>query len=400
MTRTKLATLAVHAGLGSDVRAGEGHETMPAVHHSVSYSYARMASLDDVFDGRTPGYSYARYANPTVVALEAAMAALEEAEAAVAYASGMAAVHGALQGAGVGAARGVVCAEDVYGATRSLIDSVMVPQGVSVEYVDISDLEAVNEALGRVRSAALFCEAISNPLLRVADIAALADLAHQADAKMIVDSTFTSPWLVRPLALGADYAVASATKYLSGHGDALAGVVACSAEAADTLQLARRLMGPCLAPQEAWKVRRGLMTLALRMREQCANALRVASWLEGQPGVARVHYPGLQSHPQHGFAARQFGGRGFGGVVAFQLKDAGREEAFAFLDALRLVRPAPTLGDVMSLALHPASSSHRTLTPAERERLGIHEGLVRLSLGIEDAEDIIDDLTQALVAVA
>jgi len=399
MPRIKLATLAVHAGIRAD-GAGEGwRATAPPVHHSVSYSYPRMADLDAVFDGREQGYTYGRYANPTVVALEKAVAALEGAEAAVAYASGMAAVHGALLGAGVGAARGLVCAADVYGATRGLIDDVLASQGVRVAYVDVNDLTAVADALRQVRPAALFCEAISNPLLRVADVGALADLAHQADAALIVDSTFASPWLTRPLDLGADYAMASATKYLAGHGDALAGVVACSAERAAALDATRRLMGPSLAPQEAWKVRRGLMTLALRMREQCANAQRVAFWLETQPGVARVHYPGLSSHPQHALASRQFEGRGYGGVVAFELRDAGRVEAFAFLDALRLVQPAPTLGDVMSLALHPASSSHRSLAPAERERLGIGEGLIRLSVGIEDVGDIVGDLAQGLAAL-
>ncbi len=397
--KTKLATLAVHAGIRAGDAGAGWRATAPPVHHSVSYSYERMASLDAVFEGHAEGYSYGRYANPTVAQLESAIAALESAEAAVAYASGMAAVHGALLGAGASAGRGLVCAEDVYGATRGLIDGVLVPQGVQVAYVDVSDLGMVSQALERLRPAALLCEAISNPLLRVADVAALAELAHQADARLIVDSTFASPYLLRPLELGADYAVASATKYLSGHGDALAGVVACSRDAATALDVTRRLMGPSLAPQEAWKVRRGLMTLALRMREQCANAERVAAWLEAQPAVARVHYPGLAGHPQHALARRQFNGRGFGGVVAFELRGAGRPEAFAYLDALRLIQPAPTLGDVMSLALHPASSSHRTLAPAERERLGIGEGLVRLSVGIEDAEDIMGDLAQALATL-
>lgn len=395
----KIATLAVHAGRVSSNDVG-WRATAAPVHHSVSYSYARMADLDAVFEGQAKGYLYGRYGNPTVAALESAVAALEGAEASVAYASGMAAVHAALLAAGVGAARGVVCAADVYGATRTLLDRILALEGTRVEYVDVCDLDAVHAALRRVRPAALFCEVISNPLLRVADIAALADLAHQVGAALIVDSTFATPWLVRPLELGADYAVASATKYLAGHGDALAGVVACDTGKAEALDATRRLMGPCLAPQEAWKVRRGLMTLALRMREHCVNAQRVANWLTAQRGVAAVHYPGLPTHREHILATRQFEGRGFGGVVAFALEGAGRVKAFAFLDALRLIQPAPTLGDVMSLALHPASSSHRTLTPGERERLGIGEGLVRLSVGIEDVEDIIADLAQALDVIA
>ncbi len=399
MPTRKLATRAVHAGQ----HAGDTSDWRPTsvhVHHSVAYWYAKMAELDAVFEGKASGYVYGRHGNPTVEALEAALASLEGAERALVYASGMAAVHAALLGAGASSTRGVVCASDVYGATRGLLDGILAPTGVNRMYVNVQDHDEVREALAVGSPAALVCEAISNPLLRVADIAALADLTHRAGAALIVDSTFATPCLVRPLELGADYAVASATKYLGGHGDALAGVVACGEDRGRGLEAARRLMGPSLAPQEAWKVRRGLVTLALRMREHCANAQRVADWLDAQRGVAAVHYPGLLTHPEHPLAARQFEGHGFGGVVAFELANADRADAFRFLDALELIRPAPSLGDAMSLALHPASSSHRTVAPEERHRLGITEGLIRVSVGIEDAEDIIEDLAQALTAVS
>jgi len=398
MPTRRLATLAVHAGRAETSASGWRPTSVP-VYHSVAYSYADMAELDSVFEGETRGYVYGRYGNPTVEALEGALAALEGAEAALAYSSGMAAIHAALLGAGVSPTRGVMCARAVYGATRALLEGVLAPMGIRRAYVDVQDLHGVREALAVGSPAALVCEVISNPLLRVADIAALADLAHQAGAALVVDSTFATPWLVRPLEVGADYAVASATKYLAGHGDALAGVVACDAARAQALEMARRLMGPSLAPQEAWKVRRGLVTLALRMREHCANAQRVANWLAMQSGVAAVHYPGLPDHPEHALAIRQFQDRGFGGVVTFELEGADRADAFRFLDALQLIRPAPSLGDAMSLALHPASSSHRTLAHEERRRLGIGEGLIRLSVGIEDAEDIIEDLAQALSIV-
>jgi cystathionine beta-lyase/cystathionine gamma-synthase len=399
MPTRKLATLAVHAGQHQADASGWLPTSVP-VYHSVAYSYPKMAELDAVFEGTGKGYVYGRYGNPTVESLEAALAALEGAGAALAYGSGMAAVHGALLGAGVSSTRGVVCARDVYGATRGLLDGIFAPAGVDSVYVNVQNHEEVREALAIGSPAALVCEAISNPLLRVADIAALADLSHRAGAALIVDSTFATPWLVRPLELGADYAVASATKYLAGHGDALAGIVACSEDRAQGLEAARRLMGPSLAPQEAWKVRRGLVTLALRMREHCANAQRVADWLATQRGVEAVHYPGLPAHPEHALAARQFEGRGFGGAVAFELANADRADAFHFLDALELIRPAPSLGDTMSLALHPASSSHRAMAPKERHRLGITEGLIRISVGIEDAEDIIEDLAQALSVVS
>jgi len=224
----------------------------------------------------------------------------------------------------------------------------------------------------------------------------LAEMAHAAGALLLVDSTFASPYLLRPLVQGGDYAVHSATKYLGGHGDVMAGVVACSEEKGRDLRERQKLLGANLGPQEAWLAMRGLKTLPLRMRQHCANAQAVAEWLAGQPAVAAVHYPGLADHPQHALAARLFEARGFGGMLSFDLRGAGRAEVFRFMEALELVLPATTLGDVYSLALYPAHSSHRLLSPEARAALGIGEGLVRLSVGIEDAQDIIDDLAQAL----
>jgi cystathionine beta-lyase/cystathionine gamma-synthase len=299
-------------------------------------------------------------------------------------------------GGGARAGTAVVAAADVYGATYALLERTMAELGVRTRFVDIADLGQVADALDAERPAALLCEIISNPLMKVADVPALAGMAHQAGATLIVDSTFATPYLFRPLDHGADYVVHSATKYLGGHGDVMAGVVACSAERGLDLRERQKLLGANLGPQEAWLALRGLKTLPLRMRQHCANAQLVARWLAEQPAIARVNYPGLESHPQHAVAQRLFGERGNGGMLSFELAGAGQAEVFRFMEALELVLPATTLGDVYSLTLYPAHSSHRQVTPEVRAALGISAGLVRLSVGIEDADDIIADLSQAL----
>ena len=311
----------------------------------------------------------------------------------------MAAIHAVLLGAGVRAGTAVVAAADVYGATYALLDKTFTALGVRVRFVDITDLEQVKQVVAEERPIALLCEIISNPLIKVADVPALADIAHGIGAALIADNTFASPYLFRPLEHGADYAVHSATKYLGGHGDVMAGVVACSAERGLDLQERQKLLGANLGPQEAWLALRGLKTLPLRMRQHCANAQTVAGWLAAHPAVAHVNYPGLPSHPQHATAERLFEGLGFGGMASFDLRDAGQPEVFRFMEALELVLPATTLGDVYSLTLYPAHSSHRYVAPEVRAALGIGDGLVRLSVGIEDAQDIIADLAQALERV-
>jgi cystathionine beta-lyase/cystathionine gamma-synthase len=290
----------------------------------------------------------------------------------------------------------VVAAADVYGATYALLGKLFTELDVRVRFVDITDLDQVAQAVREERPIAMLCEIISNPLLKVADVPALAEMAHAADATLIVDNTFASPYLFQPLKHGADYVVHSATKYIGGHGDLMAGVVACSAERGRDLRERQKLLGANLGPQEAWLALRGLKTLPLRMRQHCANAHVVAEWLVTHPAVAHVNFPGLPDHPQHAIADRLFAGRGFGGMMSFDLKGAGQAEVFRFMEALKLVLPATTLGDVYSLTLYPAHSSHRQLAPEVRAAIGIGNGLVRLSVGIEDAQDIIADLRQAL----
>jgi cystathionine gamma-synthase/methionine-gamma-lyase len=387
-------TQAVHAG-----ERGPRPDYTPVstpIQHSVGYLYSDMNDLDGVFGGDRDGFVYLRYGSPTVSAWEQAIAILEAAEDAVAFASGMGAVHAALLGAGLQAGSAVVAATDLYGATYALLERTLTSLGVRVRFVDITDLDQVSAAIAEEQPQAVICEIISNPLMKVADVPALAEMAHGAGACLIVDTTFASPYLFCPLEQGADYAVHSATKYLSGHGDVMAGVVACSAQRGLDLRERQKLLGANLGPQEAWLALRGLKTLPLRMRQHCSNGQTVAQWLADHPAVARVNYPGLPEHPQHALAERLFGGRGFGGMMSFDLRDADQSGVFRFMEALELVLPATTLGDVYSLTLYPAHSSHRQLAPEVRAALGIGDGLVRLSVGIEDAADIIADLAQAL----
>jgi len=390
----RLATLAVHAG-----ERGPRPDFTPVttpIYHSVGYLYESMDDMDAVFGGEREGFVYPRYGSPTVSAFERAFAALEGAPEAVAFASGMAAVHAALLGAGVRAGATVVAAADVYGATYALLDGTLHAMDVETRFVDITQLAAVRDAVTEMRPVAVVCEAISNPLLKVADVAQLAAIAHDAGAALIVDSTFATPYLLRPLAHGVDYVVHSATKYIGGHGDVMAGIVACDADRASDLRDRQKLLGANLGPQEAWMALRGIKTLVLRVREQFSSAQVVAHWLEAQPRVERVYYPGLPTHPQYPLATDLYGGRGYGGMVTMVLRDAGRDDVLRFMERLRLVLPATTLGDVQSLCLYPAMSSHRAVAPEVRAALGITDGLVRLSIGIEDVQDIIADLEQAL----
>jgi len=350
-----------------------------------------------VLGGEQPGYVYSpRYANPTVTALETAVANLESAAAALALPSGMAAVHLALLGAGVRAGSHVVVAADVYGATYSLVQNIFTELGAVVHLVDVLNLARVEQILAREKVTAVLVETISNPLMKVADLPRLAEMAHAHRAKLLVDNTFCSPYLCNPIRFGADMVIHSATKFIGGHGDVMAGVIATSAELKDEMVRLNKLLGSSLGPFEAWLAHRGLKTLSLRMRQQCQNALAIATWLQSHPKISQVHYAFLPEHPQFELMNQLSGGKGGGAVLSFEVREAGKPEIFALMDALQLIQPATSLGDIYSLMLYPAISSHRTLTPEERHNLGISDGLLRLSTGIEDVADIQADLEQAL----
>jgi len=355
-----------------------------------------MAELDAIFAGEQEGFVYTRYGNPIVAALEEAVAQLEEGEAAVGFATGMAGVHAALLGAGLQSGDAVVCSQDVYGATYSLLSTVLTHLGVRVVFVEIEDLPSVSAAIANERPKIVWVETISNPLLRLADIPALAAAAHAAGAVLMVDSTFATPYLCRPLAHGADYVIHSATKYLGGHGDAMGGLVVSSRARCEAVRTVAKLAGGTLGPFDAWLILRGLKTLSLRMQRQCENALELARWLAAHPRIAKVVYPGLPNHPHHALAKSLLNEGLFGAMVACGLKDGTREQVMRFMDSLNLCLAATTLGDVYTEVLYPPMSSHRWLSPEERRRIGIGDGFVRISVGIEAVEDIIADFAQAL----
>lgn len=395
MTKRKsIFTRAVHAG-----ERGARPDFQPVstpIYNTVGYIYEDMEDLDKIFGNEREGYVYTRYGNPTNSALEEALAALEEGEAALTFGSGMAAVHASLLAAGVKNGAFLVAAYDIYGATYSICARLLPEMGVRVKFVDVSNLEELSRILSDTKPVAVILETISNPLMKVADVPTICQLAHRAGAKVIVDNTFATPVLFLPLKQGADFCVHSTTKYIGGHGDVLGGAIITSRGNRSTLHEIIKMTGGNLGPSEAWLTLRGLKTLPLRMRQHCSNAAEVARWLESHPRIARVNYPGLPTHPQHGLAKKLFPEGLFGGMISFEIREARREQVFRFMESLELIIPATTLGDVYSLVLYPPGSSHRALSAQERAKVGIRDGLVRLSVGIEEASEIIEDLRQAL----
>ncbi|RPJ38860.1 MAG: PLP-dependent transferase [Deltaproteobacteria bacterium] len=366
------------------------------IYNSVGYLYEDLKDLDDVFGNERPGYVYSRYGSPTNAALEEVLADLEEGEAALTFGSGMAAVYAALMAAGVKAGASLLSAFDVYGATYAICARLLPDWGVKTKFVEATDLRAVEKALAELKPAAIILETISNPLMKVADIPAITKLAHRAGAKVILDNTFATPVLFQPLKYGVDFCVHSTTKYIGGHGDVLGGAIVSSKANRNILHEIIKMTGGNLGPAEAWLTLRGIKTLPLRMRQHCTNAMEVAKWLQGHPQISKVNYPGLADHPQHEMAMKLFPEGLFGGMISFEIESAGKKEIFRFMESLDLILPATTLGDVYSLTLYPAMSSHRALTPEERKKGGISDGLVRLSVGIEEVGEIIGDLEQAL----
>ena len=388
------ATRAVH--VGERPSRPEFTPVVTPIYPGAAYVYEDLEEMDAALGGAEGKYVYTRYGNPTSSALETVIADLEGTSSAVAFASGMAAVHAAIT-TSVAPGQAIVASRDLYGASYSMLAGFMREWGCTVEFVDILDLDQVAEAVERLRPALIVCEVISNPLLRVTDVPAVVQLARTVRAAVLVDSTF-SPVIYSPAADGAQLVVHSLTKYISGHGDVTGGVVATTSMRREKLVNFVKMAGGLLGPFESWLALRGVKTLPLRMERQCASAAIVAEAIAAHPLVSRVYYPGLADHPSHATAQKLFGERGFGGMIAFEIKNGGREEVVDFLEALELIVPATSLGDVYSLALSPAMSSHRALTPEERSAFGIAEGLVRLSVGIEAPADILADLDRALQA--
>lgn len=384
------------------VHAGEHQDPIPArpsttpIHLATTFTYPHTRELDDVLASRTPGYVYARYASPTTNALEQALATLENADAALACSSGMAAVHLAIVGSQVRAGDAVLCAADIYGTTYALVNSLLPRLGLQPIIADFTHLDEVEDILRTRRPRLVIFEALTNPLLKVIDAPAVVELAHRYAARAIIDSTFTTPMALQPMSFGADFVVHSLTKFLAGHGDVLAGAVLCRAPDFEQMYITSYQLGCNLDPHAAYLALRGLKTFPLRFERQCANAMELARFLESHPGVSRVYYPGLPSHPGHALAGRLFRSGLFGAVLSFEIKDGSAQKAFALMERLRIIQPATTLGDVQSTILYPAHSSHAALTEEELAKVGISRALVRLSAGIEHVEDLKEDLDQAL----
>lgn len=387
------ATLAVHAG--DRKKPGEFTPTTTPIYATTSFAYERSVDLEKVFNDEMEGNVYSRYGNPTVSAFEEQIAALENADYAIATASGMAAIHMAVMGALLDRRKSVLAADVLYGQTTAMLMNVLEPFGVETRFADPCDLEAFDQAAEKAKPGCIVVETISNPLLRVPQLDRLAEIAKKHGAQLIVDATFTTPVLSRPLELGADVIVHSATKYLAGHGDVLGGVVLGNADSRPMIDYLRKTVGANLSPFDAYLAMRGVKTLSLRVERQCHNAATVATRLADCDGVERVYFPGNPDHPDYATCQRLFPEGLFGGMVSFDIA-GGRERVLSFLDALEMTVPATSLGDVQSMALYPPMSSHRDLAPKQRERLGIGDGLVRLSIGIEDADDISGDILQAV----
>ena len=364
---------------------------------ATTYSYDSMEDLDRVFAGEKTGPSYSRYDNPTRVALEELVRELDNGAGAVACASGMAALHLAVLAALMDRPKRVLAADALYGSTPTMLLNIFGPIGVETSFVDICDIKAVEAAVAESKPGAIIVETISNPLLRVCELEKIAEIARNAGAVLIVDSTFTTPLLLRPLDLGAGIVVHSATKYLAGHGDVLGGVIVTDGENYETVRSLARTLGPVMGPFESYLTMRGIKTLAVRVEKQCANACKVASWLAAHPCVDRVYFTGDPAHPDAATIRRLFPPNLYGAMIAFELKGAGREEVFRFMDGLKMIVRATSLGDVHTEAAYPAMSSHRELSAKHRHRLGIHDNLIRFSIGIEALEDILADIEQALV---
>jgi O-succinylhomoserine sulfhydrylase len=389
--RWRAQTMAVRGG---QIRT-PFQETAEALFLTSGYAYEDAEEAEARFKGQAPGYQYTRFGNPTVSMFEARMAALEGAPVARATASGMAAVTATFLCA-LRAGDHVIAAKAMFGACRYVVEDILPRLGISHTLVDGHDPGQWADAV-RPNTRMLFCETPANPTLAIVDMKAVAEIAERAGARLIVDNAFATPVLQRPMDSGAHIVVHSSTKYIDGQGRCLGGVILCREDfLKDHLQIFLRNTGPSISPFNAWVHLKSLETLSLRMRAHCENAAKVADFLAGRPKIARVLYPVRADHPQAALARAQMSGGG--GVVTFEI-EGGKEAAFRFANALQLVDISNNLGDAKSLITHPATTTHQRLSPEARAALGVTPGMLRLSVGLEDADDICEDLALALEKV-
>ena len=388
-------------GVGFDtlaVRAGQ-HRTPESEHSdplffTSSYVFRTAADAAATFAGDMPGNVYSRYTNPTVHSFEERIAALEGGEQAVATSTGMSAILATVMSL-CSAGDHVLVSKSVFGSTISLFEKYFKRFGVQVDYVPLAELSGWEAAI-KPNTKLLFVESPSNPLAELVDIAALAEIAHAKGAMLVVDNCFCTPALQQPLRMGADVVVHSATKFIDGQGRAMGGVVVGRREQMKEVVGFLRTAGPSLSPFNAWLFLKGLETLNIRMRAHCQSALELAQWLEQQDGIEKVHYAGLESHPQHDLAKRQQ--KAFGAVVSFEVR-GGKDGAWRFIDATRLISITANLGDTKTTITHPSTTSHGRLSPQEREAAGIRDSLIRVAVGLEDVADLKADLARGLAAL-
>ncbi|GAA0569476.1 O-succinylhomoserine sulfhydrylase [Halomonas salifodinae] len=386
-----LETLAIRAGHRRTAEQEHGEPIFP----TSSFVYGSAAEAARKFGGEEPGNVYSRFTNPTVRTFEERLAAMEGGERCVATASGMAAILSTAL-ALLKAGDEIVASRSLFGSTVSLFDKYLGKFGITTRYVELADLDAWEAAITPATKL-LFAETPSNPLSELVDIAALAEIAHRHGALLAIDNCFLTPALQKPLALGADLVIHSATKYLDGQGRAIGGAVVGRNQELEELFGVVRTCGPCMSPFNAWIFTKGLETLGLRMRAHCDQAQALAQWLEAHPAVTRVYYSGLESHPQHDLASRQQ--QGYGAVLGVEVK-GGREGAWSVIDATRLLSITGNLGDVKTTITHPATTTHGRLSDAQREAAGISQGLIRIAVGLESLEDLKADLARGLDALS
>ncbi|GHO42951.1 trans-sulfuration enzyme family protein [Ktedonospora formicarum] len=394
------STQFIHENRQARSRYLTGTPTVQPIHASTTYIHQNSEALDRAFSGQTPegdpAFVYARQGNPNAQVLEDALARAEGGVGAITFGSGMAAINAAFITAGLTTGTKVLASKDLYGPSIGLLQAHFQPNGVEIVLKDLCGPD-VGDIINAEQPDVIYLETISNPLVKLADLDAISTAAHAVGAITIIDSTFATPYLVRPLEHGFDMVVHSTTKYISGHGDSTGGVVISAKNSLlGQLRGNANLLGAMLSPFEAHLIMRGLRTLALRMERHCSNAYQVAHFLQQHSSVERVYYPGLSNHPQHTLATRLLSDEMYGGLLSFELKEQTREAVYAFMDRLQLCLVATSLGDVFSLVSYPPMSSHRTLSESERHSLGINAGCIRLSVGIEHIDDILSDLDQAL----
>jgi len=388
-----LSTECAHAG-GENVPSENNPAVQPIYQTSV-YDFADLTQVDEIWEGRMPGFIYGRYGSPNHTALENIVAKLEGGESALASASGMASIALSLLSF-LEAGDEVIVANDSYGGSVSLAARDFPRFGITTRFVSTVKPGGI-EAAFTTKTKAMLVETLSNPRWNVIDVGEISDLCHRRGAKLIVDNTVATPYLIRPLSLGADAVVHSATKFLAGHDDVVAGILVGNSDLIARARETAIRMGPSLGPFDAWLTVRGIKTFALRIERVCSNALAVAKYLKEHAAVPNVYYPGLETHPQHEIVRKTMRGIG-GGMVSFELK-GGRDKVETFLKNLSLIRFAPTLGGVTTTISHPATTSHRALTAAQRAEAGVSDSLLRLSIGIEDSEDLMAEMQRALQTI-